>query len=96
LVVVLLGATLIAFLPNIDFDSAIYEAASAISSAGNSMVNFSFGPLSYKVGNPTYAYQILLAVCIIWMFFGRLEIVPIFNAVNGATRRIMGKDLENK
>ncbi|MBO4540602.1 MAG: TrkH family potassium uptake protein, partial [Bacilli bacterium] len=94
LCVVLLGATLIAFLPNIAFDSAIYEAASAISSAGNSMVNFSFGSLSYKVNNPSYAYQILLSVCIIWMFFGRLEIVPILNAFNGAARRIAGKDLE--
>lgn len=95
LIVVFLGATLIAFLPNITFDESIYEAASAISSAGNSMVNFSFGSLSYKMTNPMWAYQILLSVCILWMFFGRLEIIPILNAIAGSVRRIAGKDLDH-
>ena len=83
IVVVAVGVAILATLPNITFDEATYEVATSISSAGNSMINFyPYAANSYKANNPLEAYTFLLWVCTIYMFLGRLEIIPVYYAGN--------------
>jgi len=91
--VILFGAVIIALLPTITFDQAIYEVSSAISSAGNSMIDFLAYSAEAAAAGRIYSYNILLVILVVYMFLGRLEILPVFYAASyvfhpnrGATR----------
>ena len=77
------GVAILAALPNITFDQAIYEVASSLSGTGNSMINFyPYASNSYAAYNPVAAYNFLLWICTFYMFLGRLEIIPVYYAAN--------------
>ena len=90
---ILIGTVFLALLPTVTFDQAIYEVSSAISGTGNSMIDFLkyFGEAS--VANRIWSYNLLLIILVIYMYLGRLEILPVFYAASyvfqpsrGATR----------
>jgi Trk-type K+ transport system membrane component len=80
--VILFGAVIIALLPTITFDQAIYEVSSAISSAGNSMIDFLAYSAEATAAGRIYSYNILLVILVVYMFLGRLEILPVFYAAS--------------
>jgi trk system potassium uptake protein TrkH len=80
IVVFLVGSLVLAYLPAVKFDQAIYDFMSALSGTGLDVINFT----NYKVAQ-ALAYPWLLIVLDIGMIFGRLEILPIFYAMERVT-----------
>jgi trk system potassium uptake protein TrkH len=80
IVVFLVGSLVLAYLPAVKFDQAIYDFMSALSGTGLDVINF----VSYKAAQPL-AYPWLLIILDIGMIFGRLEILPIFFAFQRVT-----------
>ena len=79
---ILIGATLVALLPTVTFDQAIYEVSSALSSAGNSMIDFLDYSRVAVEESRVWSYNLLLVICIVYMYLGRLEILPVFYAAS--------------
>ncbi len=77
LATVFIGALALLLLPGIDFQEGLYEVASGLSGTGQTIIDF----FEYQKDNPEY-YPILLWVLNISMFLGRLEILPLFSAIN--------------
>lgn len=77
----LLGGMGLMFLPSIDVQQAIYEFISALSGTGMTIIDF----VVYKAGNPLFDYNIMLWVLSVGMIFGRLEILPVYFALQRLT-----------
>jgi Trk-type K+ transport system membrane component len=71
------GSFAVMFLPKITCEQGIYVFASAMSDTGLSIIDF----VAYKAFSPT-SYAWLLWILDIGMFFGRLEIMPIFFGIS--------------
>jgi trk system potassium uptake protein len=80
LLVFLLGALALAFLPGVSFLQALYDFVSSLSGTGLDAIGFS----AYKAAQPV-AYPWLLIMLDLGMFFGRLEILPIHFALERVT-----------
>ncbi|MDO5330676.1 MAG: potassium transporter TrkG [Bacillota bacterium] len=85
--VLVAGGMCLSFLPNMAFQDGIYMFASALSSAGNSTIDF----VAYAANNSAVAYNFLLWILTIGMYLGRLEIIPVYFTLyrfaKDATRR---------
>jgi len=77
LIFLALGSLATMFLPMISVEQGIYEFASALSDSGLSIVDF----FAYKVASPV-SYVVLLWILNLGMFFGRLEILPVYYGLN--------------
>ncbi|MCI1244420.1 MAG: hypothetical protein LKG11_00450 [Bacilli bacterium] len=76
LIVFLLGATALAFLPGMGLSDSLFEFMSALSGTGLD----SIGLLSFKAAS-AFSYPWLLSLLCLAMLFGRLEILPIHFAL---------------
>lgn len=87
---IFIGATVVALLPTVTFDQAIYEVSSALSSAGNSMIDFLDYSAQAVAANRVWSYNLLLSICVIYMYLGRLEILPVFYAASSIIHSARG------
>jgi trk system potassium uptake protein TrkH len=83
LIVFLLGAMVLAFLPGIDVTKSCYEFASALSGTGVDIIGY----VAYKAAYPR-AYIGLLWILSFAMFIGRLEILPVYFAWRRLSHRL--------
>ena len=87
---ILIGSTVVALLPTVTFDQAIYEVSSAISGTGNSMIDFLKYFAEAVEGGRLWSYNLLLFMLVVYMYLGRLEIVPVFYAASSIIHSARG------
>ncbi len=83
LLTVVAGTLVLLLLPYVDFADGLYEIASGLSGTGQSIIDFyEYKALALSGQVPYYCYEVLLWTISASMFLGRLEILPLFYALN--------------